>query len=135
MKIKLKITALILMVIFCVKPNLANTANAASATKTISVPAKLPTSFGIYSKSSTSHYVYATNYSGYGEYAYCYGSCASNLSGQWVKYTANYRLYKNNSETSLWLTNTIDMGKKVQLLLYGADTQQGSDRNCIKFTY
>ncbi len=131
---KIKILALILMAVFCVTPYSKTTAKAAS-TKVISVHAKYWTIHGLYEKSETSRVMYAKNYSGYGEFGYCYGHCRSNISGQWAQYTPDYRLYKNNSEVTMNLSNTIDEGKSVSLRLKGADTQVNDDDNCVKFTY
>lgn len=133
MKTKIKITVLVLMAMFCIAPNTVLTANA--ETKTIAVHANIWTIHGIYTKTTTSKQVYAKNYSGYGEYAYCYGQSRSNISGEWVAYTSNYKLNKDNSQVTMNLSNTIDKGKSISLRLIGADTQTGDDSNRVYFSY
>lgn len=134
MKLKLKVTVLLLMTMFCIKPDVG-TLKAASSTKTISVPSRFYEMHGIYVKSSTSRYVYATNYSGYGNAGYCYGYVSSDISGEWANYTGSYRLYKNNTQYTMQLSNTIDAGKNIALVLKGADSQQSKDNNRINFKY
>lgn len=136
MKLKLKITLIMMMALFCVLPNKSiSTVNAASTTNTILVHPTIWSIHGIYTKSSTGKTVYATNYSGVGEYAYCYGHVRSNISGQWAQYSSDYKLSKNDSRYTMSLTNTIDAGKSVSLRLIGADTQKTDDSNKVKFEY
>lgn len=132
---KIKIIALLFMVMFCVMPNFYLTVNAASSIKTISVHADIWTIHGTYIKSETSKNVYATNYSGYGEYEYCYAQCRSNISGEWAEYTSRHKLSKSNSRIALNLSNTIDKGKNISLRLIGGDAQIGDDSNHVKFEY
>lgn len=93
MKLRLKIIILVMMAMYCMAPASPMVVDAASNTRTVAVHATNWTVHGVYSKSSTSKTMYATNYSGYGEYGYCYGHCRSDLSGQWVQYSSNYKLY------------------------------------------
>lgn len=135
MKTKMKLAVLALMVAYCIMPNGTLKSNAASTTKTVAVHADIWTVHGVYRKSVTSKYVYATNYAGYGEYAYCYGQARSDLSGVWTAYTATYKLTKGGGQTTMSLSNTIDKDKNISLRLIGADSQTSDDNNRVQFTY
>ncbi|MCM1398064.1 MAG: hypothetical protein NC225_01130 [Clostridium sp.] len=134
MKVKTKLVALMLMAAYCIAPGNTVTANAASTSKIVAVHANIWTVHGIYTKSFSSKTAKVTNYSGYGEYGYCYGQVRANIGG-WGTYSQNYKLYKSNSEITMYLTNTIDVGKQVSLRLIGADSQTKDDNNLIKFNY
>ena len=135
MKTKIKLVVLALMAVYCIMPNSTLKSEAGSATKTIAVHANIWTVHGIYTKSVSNKYVYAKNYAGYGEYAYCYGQARSDLSGVWSTYTSNYKLSKGGGIVTMTLSNTIDSGKNVSLRLIGADSQTGDDNNRVVFQY
>ncbi len=134
MKIKITVAMLMIMTMFCINPNGMLTANA-GAEKTIAVHANIWTVHGIYSKSATSNSVGAKNYSGCGQYAYCYGQVRSDLSGEWVAYSSSYVLYKDNSYKTMYLSNTIDKEQRISLRLMGASAQVGDDYNRVEFFY
>ncbi len=135
MKVKVKLVALMLMAAYCIVPSNTLTANAASTSKTVAVHANIWTVHGIYTKSVSSKTVKATNYAGYGKYAYCYGQVRSDISGAWSTYTSNYKLHKDNIQRNMTLSNTIDADKNISLRLIGADGQEGDDNNNINFNY
>ena len=83
---KKKLAIVICMLLFCISSD-STLFVSAGTTKTVNVHPTIWTIHGIYTKSATSKTVTAKNYSGYGEYAYCYGQVRSNLSGEWTEYS------------------------------------------------
>ena len=111
-------------------------AEAGSSTKTIYVPENgIYTVHGTYTKSSTSSKVYATNYSGYGEMGYCYGHVRAKILNQWTNYSTDTQIWKNDTQKTLFLSNTVNQGISISLRLTGPASQSGYDTNRIKFSY
>ena len=80
---KIKIAVILAMLLFCLTSNHSVSVEAGT-TRTVDVHAKIWTIHGVYTKSNTSKSANVKNYSGYGEYGYCYGQIRSDLSGQWT---------------------------------------------------
>ena len=136
MKAKGKVLILTFILLYCLNPFGNSQVEAQTAVRTVYAP---PNGtwivYGTFTKSTTSNKVYATNYSGHGTYAYCYGHVRSNLSGTWVTYSSNVQLLKNDVQKTINLTNTIDAGKSISLRVTGAIGQTDYDKNVIKFEF
>lgn len=136
MKMKVKILVIALMAIFCIAPTSVPKAEAAGTLKTMYVHPSIWSVHGIYTKTSTGKIVYAKNASGFGKMEYCYGQVRSNISGSCAAYSSSIKLYKNNKNTTMNLTNTIDKNKSVSLRVVGLGSSQTSDdKQQITFIY
>lgn len=133
-EMKLKLTVLTMMMLLCI----TNSSYSKAATYTT---AKDVPEYGTYiihsvkHKTTTGKTVKALNYSGYGEYAYCYGKITANLAGEYVTVSPTFQMYKGSGQYTYNLVNTVDAGKGICLKLTGAKTQVGTDTNKVSFTY
>lgn len=134
---KVKLLILLLMMSFCVNEANFMPVEAASTTKTVTVPPKGGwVIHGVYTKSGNSNRVYATNYIKPGTYNYCDAVCTSDALGTWcVCSNSTYRLYRDNVRKTINLINTIDDGKHISIRLQGLLNQTCNDNHTITFEY